>query len=257
MKSLTAAPFVINLGYILVTGFMLVLAPDLMRNVFDVTGTPNYLIRMTGIPVLALAAVAQHGMLRGNARTLMDFGMMQIGVAVLYAVIFAIDHVPSNFQVVTYANAALGLWTFLTARGSPASRLQTLSRYAPRPRFPELPVVVDLAFLLILGMLLFCSPELMRRLLTAPDSVPLYIGRMFGALIFAFFSLGLLGLLHGSLVLLQRLGFVQLLAGLLCAAIIVLDGAPSALWSLAGLNILLGAWTARALRTPGRRSDFR
>lgn len=109
-------PFAINLAYMLLAGLALLLLPELGKQIFRVPEAPLYLARMSGVLVLMLAAVLAHSLRERDAFLLQGFGITQIGAALLYAGIVWLDHAPSTFWVVAYANLVLGLWTLMVAR---------------------------------------------------------------------------------------------------------------------------------------------
>lgn len=109
-------PFAVNMAYMLLAGLLLCLAPGFGKQIFQVPDAPIYLARLSGILILGLAGILQHGLRQRDLAVLQGFGIVQIGAALLYAGIVWLDAAPSTFWVIVYANVVLGIWNLLVAR---------------------------------------------------------------------------------------------------------------------------------------------
>lgn len=124
---LDKTPYAINLLYILGTGLLLLLAPELMRSLFAVAAeTPLYIGRMMGSLTLALGAILAFAMQQGNRPLLGRLGLIQSVVGVLFALSILIDGAPATFWVIVLLNLVLGIWMIMAAR-SPIKALSPRS----------------------------------------------------------------------------------------------------------------------------------
>lgn len=115
MKPFNKMPYAVDLAYLLVASLLLLLTPASMREVFRAMAVPDYLVRMCGALVIALAGVVLHAVKAQDTATLQCFGIIQLVFAGLCSVIIWTDHAPSTFWVFVSANTVLGSWILLSA----------------------------------------------------------------------------------------------------------------------------------------------
>lgn len=111
------------------------------------------------------------------------------------------------------------------------------------------PARVNLVYLAVTGFLLLVFPLQMKALFEVPDGVPVYMGRMMGALVLALAGVQAFGMQQDSGPLLRRFGIIQGVVGMMFAGILLVENAPAPFWSMVIVNIALGLWITASCRT--------